>query len=99
MHAEHRSRADPGQSIRETFGVDGYGRARLAVRRFSRPYFPVASVPPPVPARSVPSREDRGDAYARELLETLDALTPAEKQLLDSLAALDRLEGEPAESE
>jgi hypothetical protein len=32
-------------------------------------------------------------------LETLDSLTPAEKQLLDELAALDRLEGEPAESE
>jgi len=47
----------------------------------------------------VPSRDDRPDAYARELLETLDSLTPAEKQLLDELAELDRLEGEPAESE
>ena len=59
----------------------------------------MASVPPPVPARSVPSREDRGDAYARELLETLDSLTPAEKLLLDELAELDRLEGVAAESE
>jgi hypothetical protein len=43
----------------------------------------------------VPSREDRGDAYARELLETPDSLTPAEKLLLDELAELDRLEGAP----
>jgi hypothetical protein len=46
----------------------------------------------------VPSREDRGDAYAREFLETLDSLTPAEKKLLDELAELDRLEGVAAES-
>jgi hypothetical protein len=59
----------------------------------------MASVPPPVPSRSAPSREDRADAYARELLETLDSLTPAEKLLLDELAELDRLEGVPAESE
>lgn len=59
----------------------------------------MASVPPPRPVSSVPSRDDRPDAYARELLETLDSLTPAEKQLLDELAELDRLEGEPAESE